>query len=161
MEHIENANLIKIGIVTDDIEETARRYCALFNLPMPQIQAPSLSDPSSEQTDDNYTWYRGSRRDTRTKFANLQMGPVTVELLEPLDEPSPWLEFKQKHGPGVHFIAFTVNGFEQHIDFMQGQGFDLIHKGEYGSGRYSYFDTEQALGVILGLQEIGPRTNKE
>jgi methylmalonyl-CoA/ethylmalonyl-CoA epimerase len=85
------------------------------------------------------------------------MGPVTLELLEPLDEPSPWSEFKEKHGQGVHFITFTINDFEQHIDFVENQGFPLIHKGEYGTGRYCYFDAEQVLGVTLGLQEIGPK----
>ncbi|WP_169082560.1 VOC family protein [Paenibacillus sp. PL91] len=157
MNHVENANLTKIGLIVDNIEEAAERYCALFNLPMPEIQVPTLDDPPSDQTDDSYTWYRGKRRDTRTKFANLQMGPVTIELLEPLDEPSPWSEFKQKHGQGVHFITFTVKGFEQHIDFLEQQGLPLIHKGEYGSGRYSYFDSEQVLGVTLGIQELGPK----
>lgn len=157
MNHIENSNLTKIGIVVDNIEEALQRYCAMFNLPMPQIQVPSLDDPASPQTDDNYTLYRGERKPTRTKFANLQMGPVTIEFLEPLDEPSPWSEFKQKQGQGVHFITFTINGFEQHIDFVEGQGFPLIHKGEYGSGRYCYFDSDKLLGVTLGLQELGPK----
>jgi methylmalonyl-CoA/ethylmalonyl-CoA epimerase len=160
MNHIDNANLTKIGLIVDNIEETAKRYCTLFNLPMPEIQVPTLDDPPSQQTDGNYTWYRGERRETRTKFANLQMGPVTIEMLEPLDEPSPWNEFKQKHGQGVHFITVTVNGFEQHIDFVKQQGLELIHKGEYGSGRYCYFDSEQALGVTLGLQELGPKQNE-
>jgi len=155
--HIQNANLTKIGLVVDNIEEAVNHYCRLFNLPLPEIQVPKLEEPSTEHTDDNYTWYRGEYRDTRTKFANLQLGPVTVELLEPLDEPSPWNEYKQKHGQGVHFIAFTINGFEQHIDFMQQQGAPLTHKGEYGSGRYSYFDSEKLLGVTLGLQELGPK----
>ncbi|MBW7458422.1 VOC family protein [Paenibacillus sepulcri] len=156
MEHIENNNLLKVGIVVDDIEKALKAYCGLFGLAMPEIQTP---DPNSvqEHTDNSYTWYRGEYITARTKFANLQMGPVTVELMEPFDEPNPWNEFKQKHGPGVHFITFTVNGFQQHINFLEGQGIPLAHKGEYGSGRYGYFDTESLLGVVLGLQELGPK----
>jgi len=50
-----------------------------------------------------------------------------------------------------------VNGFERHIEFVESKGLPLIHKGEYGSGRYSYFDSEDVLGVVLGLQELGKK----
>ncbi|WP_019006601.1 VOC family protein [Cohnella laeviribosi] len=156
MRHIDNHNLVKIGIVVDDIEAAAKKYCELFGIPMPSFSIPDPDAPVAH-TEDSYTWYRGENVPARTKFANLQMGPVTVELLEPYDEASPWNEFKQKHGQGVHFITFTVNGFEQHIRFVEKQGLPLIHKGEYGSGRYCYFDSEGPLGVVLGLQELGQR----
>jgi methylmalonyl-CoA/ethylmalonyl-CoA epimerase len=91
------------------------------------------------------------------KFAALKMGAVELELLELYDEPSPWNEFKQKHGTGVHFITYTIDGFNSHIAFLENKGLPLTHKGEYGSGRYGYFDTEDTLGVTLGLQELGPK----
>lgn len=156
MDHIENHNLIKIGVVVEDIEQSVKAYCELFGLEQPVISIP---DPHEEQehTENSYTWYRGEYITARTKFANLQMGPVTLELMEPFDEPNPWNEFKQKHGPGVHFIAYTINGFQQHVDLLAAKGIPLVHKGEYGSGRYSYFDSEALLGVALGLQEMGPK----
>src|SRR5690606_39539034 len=108
MDRIDNSNLIKIGIVVDDIEAAASRYAQLFGLPTPSFSIP---DPNSTvtHTPESYTWYRGDYVPARTKFANIQMGPVTVELLEPYDEASPWNEFRQKHGQGVHFITVTVN----------------------------------------------------
>ena len=154
MEHIENRNLVKIGIVVEDIEAAARHYAELFGMDMPVIRVP---DPAREpkHTDSSYTWYRGKFVPGRVKLANMQLGAVTVELLEACDEESPWNEFRREHAQGVHFITFNVPGFEQHIDFMESQGYPLIHKGEYGSGRYSYFDTIAKLGVTLGLQELG------
>jgi catechol 2,3-dioxygenase-like lactoylglutathione lyase family enzyme len=156
MEHIDNNNLVKIGLVVDDLERTARTFCELFGMEMPAVQVPD-PDAAPEPTDDNYTWYRGEYRPTRTKFANLQMGPVTLELLEPYDEPSPWNEFRQKHGQGVHFIAFTVGGFNRHLDLLEKFGMPTTHKGEYGAGRYAYVESEDRLGVTLGVQELGPR----
>lgn len=156
MNHVDNNNLIKIGIVVDDIEAAAKKYCDLFGLDMPEIQIPS-DEFTPDPTGETYTWFRGKNIPARTKFANLQMGPVTVELLEPFDETSAWNEFKEKYGAGVHFIAFTVNGFEKHIDLVEEKGMSLIHKGEYGSGRYGYFDSIAQLGVTLGLQEIGKK----
>ncbi|MEK3911384.1 VOC family protein [Paenibacillus sp. FSL H7-0331] len=158
MEHIENHNLMKIGIVVDDIEEAARHYAELFGIEMPKIRVPD-PDRVPQHTESGYTWYRGKFIRGQVKLANLQMGPVTVELLEAYDEPGPWNEFKQLQGQGVHFITFTVPGFEQHIDFVESKGYPLTHKGEYGSGRYSYFDTIAKLGVTLGLQELGKPLN--
>jgi methylmalonyl-CoA/ethylmalonyl-CoA epimerase len=154
MEHIDNRNLIKIGILVDDIEEAAKQYSMLFGMDMPAIRIPDLTRVP-QHTESGYTWYRGKFIAGRVKLANMQMGPVTVELLEAYDEPGPWNEFKQQHAQGVHFITFTVAGFEQHIDFVESKGFPLAHKGEYGSGRYCYFDTIEKLGVTLGLQELG------
>lgn len=154
MEHIDNANLIKIGIIVNDIEAAIDKYCKLFNIPKPHIQIPDAEDRTDQFTERNYTIYRGEKRDTKTKFANLQMGPVTVELMEPFDGPSPWNEYKQKHGQGVHFITFNVDDFEEHLAFLESQGLPLVHKGEYGSGRYAYVDSEDQLGVTLGVQQI-------
>ncbi|TBL69717.1 VOC family protein [Paenibacillus thalictri] len=154
MEHIENCNLVKIGIVVDDIEQAAKRYAELFGIEPPTVRVP---DPNREpqHTEAGYTWYRGKFVPGRVKLSNLRMGAVTVELLEACDEPGPWNEFKQRYGQGVHFITFTVPGFERHIDLMERMGYPLAHKGEYGKGRYSYFDTLAQLGVTLGLQELG------
>ncbi|ANA81116.1 bleomycin resistance protein [Paenibacillus glucanolyticus] len=156
MNHMENNHLLKMGIVVHDIEAAARHYCELFGMEMPPISIP---DPHAapEPTEDSYTWQRGELRPTRTKMCVLKMGPMVLELLEPYDEPSPWNEYKQSRGQGVHFVMFTVNGFNQHIDFLEGKGYPLNHKGEYGAGRYGYFDSEDKLGVTLGLQELGPK----
>jgi len=156
MNRIDNNNLVKIGIVVENIEIAANSYCDLFGLEFPEIQLPS-SEFKPDPTGETYTWYRGEFVPSRTKFANLQMGPITIELLEPFDEASAWNEFKEKHGTGVHFITFTVNGFERHINFVEEKGMPLIHKGEYESGRYGYFDSIANLGVMLGLQEIGKK----
>ena len=156
MNKIENNHLLKIGLVVDDIHEAAKNFSELFGVEMPQIILPPeevTPDPAGE----TYTVFRGESAPARVKIANLKMGPVTVELLEPLDEPSPYSEFKQKHGQGVNFITFTVNGFEEHIQFVEGKDIPLVHKGEYGAGRYCFFDAVPQLGVMLGLQELGQK----
>lgn len=154
MNHIANNQLMKIGIIVDNIEEASHHFCELFGIEMPVIRIPDLNRVP-QHTESGYTWYRGTFIPGRVKLANMQMGPVTVELLEAYDEPGPWNEFKQQYGQGVHFITFTIPGFEQHIDFVESKGYPLTHKGEYGKGRYSYFDTIAKLGVTLGIQELG------
>lgn len=159
MNSIENNRLVKIGLVVDDIEQAARNFSGLFGVEAPEIIMPP-KEYTPDQTGETYTIFRGVHVPARVKLANLQMGPVTIELLEPLDEASPYTEFKKKHGQGVNFITFTVNGFDEHIDFIESQEIPLVHKGEYGSGRYCFFDSIPQLGVMLGLQELGPKPAK-
>ncbi|UPG63923.1 VOC family protein [Metabacillus endolithicus] len=159
MNNIDNSNLMKIGLVVDDIHAAAKNFSQLFGVEMPEIMLPP-EEYTPDPTGETYTIFRGEHVPGRVKLANLQMGPVTVELLEPLDEASPYTEFKQKHGQGVQFITFTVNGFEEHINFVEDKGVPLVHKGEYGVGRYCFFDSVPQLGVMLGLQELGRKPVK-
>ncbi|MDQ0229008.1 VOC family protein [Metabacillus malikii] len=156
MNKIDNPHLVKLGLVVDDIEATAKHFSRLFGIEMPKIIMPA-EEYSPDPTGATYTVFRGEHVPARVKLANLQMGAVTVELLEPVDDKSPYAEFKQKHGQGVQFITFTVGGFEENISFVENQGIPLVHKGEYGSGRYCFMDSVQQLGVMLGLQELGPK----
>jgi methylmalonyl-CoA/ethylmalonyl-CoA epimerase len=153
---IENNTLAKIGLVVNDIHVAAKNFSELFGIEMPKIIVPP-EEYTPDPTGETYTLFRGEHVPARVKIANLQMGPVTVELLEPIDEASPYTEFKEKHGQGVQFITFTINGFEQHIEFVENKGIPLVHKGEYGAGRYCFFDAVPQLGVMLGLQELGQK----
>jgi methylmalonyl-CoA/ethylmalonyl-CoA epimerase len=153
--HIENNYLMKVGVMVRDIESAVAHYSRLFGIEPPTIHKPD-PERTVEHTETGYTWYRGQFVPGRVKIANLQMGPVTLELLETFDEPGPWNEFVKAHGQGIFFITFTVPGFERHINLLEENGMPMTHKGEYGSGRYAYFDTASQLGLILGLQEIGP-----
>ena len=119
---IDNNNLIKLGLVVDDIHVAAKNFSELFGIEMPKIILPP-EENTPDSTGETYTLFRGEHVPARVKIANLQMGPVTVELLEPLDEASPYTEFKEHHGQGVQFITFTINGFEQHIDFVEDKGY--------------------------------------
>ncbi|MBO1511336.1 VOC family protein [Metabacillus bambusae] len=157
MNKIDNNNLIKVGLVVNDINIAAKNFSELFGIEMPEIILPP-EEYTPDRTGETYTVFRGEQVPARVKIANLQMGPVTVELLEPLNEVSPYTEFKQKHGQGVQFITFTVNGFEEHINFVEEKGIPLVHKGEYGVGRYCFFNSVPQLGVMLGLQELGHKS---
>ena len=139
-----------------DIDVASKNFSELFGIEMPKIILPS-EEYTQDPTGETYTMFRGEHVPARVKIANIQMGPVTLELLEPIDEASPYTEFKEKHGQGVQFITFTINGFEQHIGFVEDKGIPLVHKGEYGAGRYCFFDAVPQLGVMLGLQELGQK----
>jgi 4-hydroxyphenylpyruvate dioxygenase-like putative hemolysin len=81
------------------------------------------------------------------------MGQVTIELIEPVGGPSTWQEFLDKHGEGVHHLAFMVKGTDQVVAVLEGQGIPMVQQGDYTGGRYTYLDGESKLGVVLELLE--------
>jgi len=149
---VNNNELTKMVHVVHDIEAVAKRFCALFGMEMPKI---GVSTPPDGTDPKIYNWYRGHNIDGRVKLTNLKMGPVTVELIEPIDADSPWAQFQRDHGDGIFSLVFTVKDFQATIDRLEADGMTIYHRGEYGSGRYAYFESKDELGVTLCVQEIG------
>jgi methylmalonyl-CoA/ethylmalonyl-CoA epimerase len=153
MQNIGNKNAVKIVLVVKDIEKKADAFSSLFGIERPRVFPPSPPVSGSR----GFTEFRGERIQGPVKLANIQMGPIVIELIEPLDGKSPWAEHLRTRGEGVFSVVWTVDGFEEHIEMMGKRGMPLYHLGEYGSGRYAYFDTLSALGITLCLQNLEKR----
>ncbi|GGE31424.1 lactoylglutathione lyase [Pullulanibacillus camelliae] len=154
MNNILSKDIVKIGIVVQNIEQAVLEYAKLFDIDVPEVKVPTLS---TEQTANKNNLYRGEYRQTGCKTAVIPLRPVYIELIEPLNHPSPWTEFQEKHGQGVHYLAFNIDGFEEHANFMESQGIGMIQKTEKGHERYAYFETEDRLGVTIEFKEIGQK----
>lgn len=145
--------MVKIGIVVEDIEKAAQYYADLFNIPKPEVKYPN-PPPAPVEGNKPYSCYRGEYRTTRCKTANIKLEPIYIELIEPLDEPSPWTEYKEKHGQGVHYMAFNIDDFQGHEELMKQKGMPIYHKTEKGKERYGYFETYSKLGITVEFKEI-------
>ncbi|MGQ9780406.1 MAG: VOC family protein [Bacillota bacterium] len=143
---LKEAKFSQIGIVVHEIERTAANYARLFNLPMPEI---ILTDPEEKA----HTRYRGRPTKARARLAFFQFGGMTIELIEPDEEPSTWREFLATHGEGLHHLGFHVRGMEEIISGLAGMGIELVQRGDYEGGRYAYLDAVDQLGFILELLE--------
>lgn len=151
MEKLASKKIVKIGIVVHDIEEVAKRYANLFDIPTPEVRYP---DPHRIPPKGAYKRYKGKDYQVLLKCTHIDLDPIYLEILEPYDHtPSPWLDHLEKFGPSVCFLSFYINGFRQQIDLMEQQGYAQIFEEEKGPERYAYFDTLQALGITLELKE--------
>ncbi|TBL81987.1 VOC family protein [Paenibacillus thalictri] len=155
MQAISNKNIVKLGIVVDNVEEAAAYYAKIFGIEVPEVSTPGPETPP-DPTGRAYTWYQGSDRKPRCKYAKIYTDPIYLELIEPLpDVPNPFTDFLEKRGPGIFFIAFYVEGFEEHVQFMEQLGLPLTFKQDKGHERYAYFDTIAKLGIALEFKEVG------
>lgn len=141
--------VVQVGLVVRDIEEKARTYAEMFGVPVPQIITTA---PESEA----HTRYRGQPTPARARLAFLDMGSLSLELIEPVDGPSTWRDFLEEKGEGVHHIAFRVQDTDGVTRALASAGIPVVQQGDYTGGRYTYVDSQQALGVIVELlQNVG------
>ena len=90
--------ICQIGIVVRDIEQTAKAYADIFGMDMPQIRITDTEEIT-------HIKFCGAPTQARAKLAFFQMGSLSLELIEPVGEPSTWKEFLDEHGESVHHAA--------------------------------------------------------
>lgn len=144
MEKLESQVVVQIGIIVRDVAQTARRYAEVFGIPVPQIV---------EIANDSFarTVYRGKPSSASGKAAFFDLGPVQMELIEPVGAPSTWDDFLRTKGEGVHHIAFRVQEMPAAIEFLKGKGMECVQDGGWDGGQYAYVDASAQLGTLIEL----------
>jgi len=64
----------------------------------------------------------------KVQVAFFEIGEITIELLEPKSESGPIAKFLQKHGQGIHHIAYLSDNLEKQLATAQKKGCKLINK---------------------------------
>ena len=84
--------------------------------------------------------------------AETHVGPVDFEIIQPLEGPSIYKEWLEKHGEGVHHIACMKVGADAEalLKQFQDMGMQPSMEGSIGETiRFFYLDTEPMLKFIL------------
>ena len=138
--------VIQIAIVVRDIEKAAKYWAELLGKPIPEIRT---TRPGNEVD----VIYRGKPSNGQVKLTFFILGEVVIELLEPITEGTAWKEFLDEKGEGVQHIGFKVVDVEKTSAELEKAGYPEIHRGRYDSddGTYIYYDTQDALGVVIEL----------
>jgi hypothetical protein len=136
----------QVAIVTRDIEAKARAWAELLGVPVPEIRITGPYEETQAQ-------YKGQPTAARAKLAFFRLGQVSLELIEPIGEPSTWNDQLQEHGDSLHHIAFRIQGMQEKLALLASLGIPLVQKGEYKGGRYAYVDGIAQLGATLELLE--------
>jgi hypothetical protein len=138
--------ITQIALVVRDIEVTAQAWSELLGVPPPKIIV-------TEEYDLTHAHYKEQPTLARAKLAFYPMGQVTLELIEPIGEPSTWHDQLAAHGPSLHHIAFHVNGMAERLPALAELGLTVVQQGEYRGGRYAYLDGRDRFGAVVELLE--------
>ncbi len=141
---LSSTHMVQVGMIVRNAEESAKRFASLFGVPVPPANITDKADKTHAQ-------YHGKPTEARAKLAFFNMGSLSLELIEPVGGPSTWKEFLDKHGEGVHHIAFIVPDTEAETGILAEHGLKLVQKGDYTGGRYAYFEADPSIGVALEL----------
>jgi hypothetical protein len=94
-------------------------------------------------------------------MAFTELGPVELELIQPVSGQSIWADFLEQHGGGIHHIRFNVTDMEPVVEYLAGQG---IQVAQMGSGlrpgtQWANFDTEGTIGFTIEVMKALPGTD--
>ncbi len=144
MNKLNSTSVVQIGLIVKDVEKAASAYAEVFGIPKPAVVP--IGDDSFAKTH-----YHGQPSTAKGKAAFFDLGPVQMEVIEPVGAPSTWEEFLQKHGEGIHHIAIKTMDMAEARKFMASKGMETIQNGGWDGGQYAYMDCSKSLGMILEL----------
>jgi hypothetical protein len=105
-----------------------------------------------QPTNPDMTYY-GKRVWGRCRQAMVPLGPIELELLEPLEGVSIYHDWLAEHGESFHHMKFLVEGLD--IDKVERNmlqsGLPVIQGGHFGPNlmyKYGYFDTLKPLKAV-------------
>ena len=137
----------QVGILVNDIEKSSQDYANFLGVEKPNWILTDGYDKAQSE-------YMGKPSNARAKLAFFQVGQnLSIELIEPDNEPSTWRDDLNKNGEGVHHIALVIKGMAEKIEICERNGMPLLQKGEYTGGRYAYIDAKSSLKTLIELLE--------
>ena len=142
------SEVYQIAVIVRDMDQAIEYYQALSIGPF---------EPKRSVLTDRKV-YGQPADDVRNKVMCVQMGPVELELIQPVSGKSVQKEFLEKHGEGINHLAFVVDDLDLEVTRMVEKGFKVISSGKFeGGGGFAYFDTDKVGGVIFELFQLPPK----
>src|SRR5882672_5792042 len=136
----------QIAIVVRDIDEALERYHRALGWGPWNVyehKPPSLHD----------TYLHGKPAEYTMIGAETHVGPIVVELLQPVEGPSIYKEWLEEHGEGLHHIAImrpTAEESEETLAHFEQLGADVLMEGRLGETiHFYYLATEPMMKVIF------------
>jgi len=135
-----------IGFVVSDLDKTARLFWEKFGIgPWVFMEF----GPNVEKS----TYY-GQPCTNLLKIAEAQVGPISLELIQPVSGLSPHMDFLKAKGEGMQHLGFMIDSPDE-AKKMKDLGYKDICTatgiGEIKDGYAAYFDTDKDLPCVIEL----------
>ncbi|MFC1938724.1 VOC family protein [Chloroflexota bacterium] len=93
--------------------------------------------------------YRGRIGAFSMRVALTNVGPIELEIIQPVAGDSVYSDHISKYGEGINHLSFTTDSVEKATEIMEEEGFPLLQSGHaIGNDYFAYFDTVGPLKVI-------------
>ena len=140
--------IAQAGIVVKDLKKAIEYYSRVFRI------GPFTSMVFTPEKH----WVKGKPFPVKLNIAVAQMGPVQMELIEPVgDGPHKW--FLDSNGEGLHHLGFIVDNYDAWMNYLKQQGTEVLMNAEtdipgFGHMRAAYMESNKTGGVLFELIEF-------
>jgi methylmalonyl-CoA/ethylmalonyl-CoA epimerase len=144
---MENWTLEHVGISVKNMDEAVRYFQSLGGKPDDRPN-PILLDSRNFK---EYTSYgKTDAPPWRIKIRMLNLGPLTIEMTEPVDGGN-WNEtWLKEHGEGANHISFIVGDLAKEVEELRAKGVPAMY---YAKGQYAYMDARKVGGLVIELKQ--------
>jgi methylmalonyl-CoA epimerase len=141
----------QVAILVPDLDEAVKNWHSLLGVGPWAIF--TFSRPGVRNM-----YYRGKPANSVFRVAFGQVGPLRIELIQPLEGDSIYADYIAEHGYGMHHIGILTEDMQTALAQAKDAGLEVIQEGsEYGvdgTGHYAYFDTAEQIGMAMELIEL-------
>jgi len=134
----------QVGLVVKDCMSLVKKYYHDYGIG-PWVIYDMTPDTMKDMV------VRGKPVEYAMRAACAQIGPVMIELIEPLDDKSIYSEFLNEHGDGIHHILFETEDYDKSVEFFKKKGHGILMGGTNQGLKFAYFDTTKDLGLITEI----------
>ena len=132
-------NFGQVGIIVKDIEKAARN--------LEKLGIGPFGGLPGEPTVCWEAW--GEPTEVKLKMQFTNVGPLEIELIEPISECMQ-KDFLDNQGEGIQHFSFFVDDIDEVVAEMAEKGYKVVQRGwRPTKGGYAFFDTEADCGFML------------
>lgn len=150
------SDLVQIGVVVKDLDQTIKVLSEVFGLgPFRTLISPPPSRPDLVRT------YHGKPAKCVVYQAFTEVGPLELEIIQPLEGENIYFDFLEEHGEGIHHIRFNVPNVAPVIEYLARHGIEVTQSGEglVPGTTWINFDTEDKVGFSIEILNALPGTD--
>jgi len=134
-------DISQVGMVVKDMDKTIEYYEKVLGLG-PFVR-PEISYIEK--------FYYGKPVDSTWIMGFCSLGPVELELIQPVIGPTVYHDFLKEKGEGIHHLGFDVKDMDEKIALCKKMGIQIIQSGRGSTSCFAYLDTVEIGGVIFEL----------
>ncbi len=142
--------IAQVCIIVEDLDKAVENYWKMFGIGPWRFY--TYGKPLVKKMS-----YKGKPAEYRMRIALSYIGPLRIELIEPLEGDTIYRDFVEEHGYGVHHLGVLVEDMRAAIAQAEAAGLTMTQDGSGfgldGDGHYAYLNTEDKIGVTIELIE--------
>ncbi|MFC1918320.1 VOC family protein [Chloroflexota bacterium] len=144
----------QVGIVVENLDKAVKYYESLGIGPFKSVQPSTLLRELYGKP--------VPPGDVLIKIATAQVGEMQYELIQPIAEGTPWMEYLKEKGEGINHLGFQVDDIDKEEAGLVKKGFKVVYKSRGknpdGSVRCAaYVDTDKVGGFISEIRSRLPK----